>query len=63
MFIKEFRERLGLSQFDLSKCLNVTQSAVSQYETGVREPPLDKLITMSELFGCTIDELVRGENK
>ena len=52
-----------MSQSDLAIKLNVSQQSVSFYETGKREPPLDILIKLSDLFGCTIDELVRGEKK
>ena len=61
MFIKEFREKSGFSQLDVSKYLNVTQSAISQYETGVRKPSIEILINLSELFNCTVDELLKGE--
>lgn len=49
-----------ISQIQLATYLGVNQNTVSQWETGAREPSLSKLIAMSELFGCTLDELVRG---
>ena len=61
--IAELRKRNNLSQADLAVKLNVSQQSVSFYENGKREPPLDVLIKLSDLFGCTIDELVRGEKK
>ena len=51
-----------MSQVDLANMLNVSQQSVSFYETGKREPPLDVLIKLSDYFGCTIDELVKGDS-
>ena len=61
--LAEIRKRNNYSQSDLAKELCVSQQTISHWENGVREPPLNKLIMISDLFGCTIDELVRGEEK
>ena len=58
--IKEFRKKSGLSQVQVAEKLFVNQNTVSQWETGRSSPPIDVLIKLSDLFGCTIDELVRG---
>ena len=63
IFIKQMRERRGLSQLEVSKQLNISQSAISQYEKSKREPSIEILIKLADLFGCTIDELVRGEKE
>lgn len=63
LFIRQYREKKELSQKQLAEKLGVNQNTVSQWETGRSSPPVDKLIIMSDLFGCTIDELVRGEKK
>ncbi|MBE6549896.1 MAG: helix-turn-helix transcriptional regulator [Ruminococcaceae bacterium] len=61
--IAEIRKRNNYSQSALAKELCVSQQTVSHWENGVRTPSIDKLIIMSDLFGCTIDELVRGEKQ
>lgn len=61
--IAEIRKRNNYSQSALAKELCVSQQTVSHWENGVRAPSIDKLIIMSDLFGCTIDELVRGEKQ
>ena len=61
--IKEKRKSKGLTQGELADILSVNQCTVSQWELGKISPPIDKLISMSDLFGCTIDELVRGGEK
>ena len=61
--IAEIRKQNNYSQLSLAIELGVSQQTVSHWETGVREPPLKYLILMSKLFGCTIDELVRGDKE
>lgn len=58
--IVEVRKAKKMSQNDVASVLRVSQQSVSQWETGAREPPIWALIKLSDLFGCTIDELVRG---
>jgi transcriptional regulator with XRE-family HTH domain len=52
----------GMSQGDLADALEVSRQSVSKWETEAAVPDLDKLFRMSELFGVTLDELVRGES-
>lgn len=56
----EKRRANNLSQSEVALAVGVSQQAVSLWETGAREPPIDALIKLSELFNCTIDELVKG---
>lgn len=58
--LKEYRKRNNYSQSALAVELGVSQQAISHWENGEREPPIEMLIKLSDLFGCTIDELVRG---
>lgn len=55
------RKELGLTQKQLAGQLNVSDRAVSKWETGSSVPELDKLVAMSRLFGVSLDELVLGE--
>ena len=55
------RQRKGLSQGDLAEALEVSRQSVSKWETGGATPDLDKLLALCDLFGITLDELVRGE--
>lgn len=61
--IVEIRKSKKMSQSEVASVLQVSQQSVSQWETGAREPPIWVLIKLSDLFGCTIDELVRGGKK
>ena len=58
--IKTLREKAGLKQADLARKLNVGQSAVSMWETGLAMPRTDKLPELAEILGCTVDELLKG---
>lgn len=57
--IRKMRERKGLSQAELAQRLNVSQSAVTQWETGTRLPATKNLIEIAKVLECTIDELFR----
>mgnify|MGYP000173235173 CR=1 FL=1 len=57
--ILHLRNQQGLSQLELAEKLEVSRQSVSKWETGQSVPDLDKLIKLSDLFGITVDELVR----
>lgn len=57
--ILELRTARGLSQGDLAEQLEVSRQSVSKWETGQSVPDLDKIIRLSDLFGVSVDELVR----
>jgi len=55
--IKENREKLGLTQQELAEKIGFSQNAVHQWETEKREPSIEVLIKMADLFEVTLDEL------
>ena len=59
--IRQFRTAGGLSQGDFAERMDVSRQSVSKWENDLAVPELDKLIRMSEIFGVTLDTLVRGE--
>ena len=60
--IKELREELALSQEQFSKLLNCSQSTISKWESGEREPRLVYVIIISRKFKVTTDYLLGEEN-
>ena len=60
--IYKLRTERNLSQGDLSEILEVSRQSVSKWENGAATPDLDKIIKLSEIFGITIDELVKNED-
>lgn len=60
MNISAAREKAGISQSELAKQLDVTQGAVSQWESGQTRPRSDMLVRLADALKCTVDELLRG---
>ena len=58
--IYRLRTEKGMSQGDLAEALSVSRQSVSKWETDGATPDLEKLIKLSELFGISLDTLVKG---
>ena len=59
--IKEMRKTCGYSQQQIARKLHITQGAISQWEQGLTSPAADQLISLADIFGITVDELL-GRN-
>ena len=57
--ILSLRTQRGMSQDDLAEKLEVSRQSVSKWETAQSTPDLDKIIRLADLFGVSVDELVR----
>ena len=57
--IYKLRTTHNLSQEELAEKLGVSRQSVSKWENNMAVPELDKIIRMSELFGVTVDEMVK----
>ena len=60
--IEELRKKMGLSQEDLAKKINMTQQRISAYEKGKREPDLETLKLFADFFNVTTDYLLGKSN-
>ena len=58
MNIKEIRVRKNLTQLQVANALGVSSVVYSRYETGNRQPSVDALIWLADLFGVTVDYLL-----
>ena len=58
--IAALRRQSGMSQSELASRLRISASAVGMYEQGRREPSVDILTDMAEIFGVSMDYLIRG---
>lgn len=56
--IKHLRKLNKISQTELGHKLNVSHAQIGAYERGESDPPLSKLVSLCELFGVTLDNLV-----
>ena len=58
--IKILRKKAGYTQKELSKCLEVTDKAVSKWERGLGIPDISIITKLSILLNCDIDNLLEG---
>lgn len=59
--IKEQRALLGLSQEDLAERIFVSRQTISNWETDKTYPDVQSLLLLSNLFGVSIDSLIKGD--
>lgn len=59
--LKLLRKRKGFSQEEVAKSLNLTRSSYSGYENGVADPSLETIISFSNFFKVSIDELLKSD--
>ncbi len=60
-FIGEIRKEKNMKQKELADLLGVTSKTVSRWETGKYMPDLSLFITISEILGISLNELMQGE--
>ena len=56
--LRAARERLGLTQIQLSVAVGLSKGSMSEYERGVKAPTLPTLKRLSALLGVTVDWLL-----
>ena len=61
--IVAYRKHSGLTQAKLAEQLNYSDKAVSKWERGESVPDVLTLVQLAELFGTTVDELIRDPNE
>lgn len=57
--IAKLRKENNYTQEQLAELLGVSRQSISKYESGIVYPETEKLIRLSELFGCTVDYLLK----
>lgn len=55
------RARTGMSQREVAKKLGVTPAAVALWDTGKTVPRAPLLLMVADLYGVTVDELLRKD--
>lgn len=56
--LRFLRAESGMTQSELAEKLGLQRTMISAYEDGRSEPKLSTLGILSELFGCSVDELL-----
>ena len=59
--IQAARKRLGMTQEQLAEKLGVSGQAVSKWESDISCPDITALPTLADIFGLSVDELLRGQ--
>lgn len=59
--IYTLRTAANMSQGDLAEQLNVSRQSVSKWENNNSTPDVEKLVLIADIFGITVDELVKSE--
>ncbi len=61
--LKSERELKGWSQSELADKLHVSRQSISKWETGKSFPNIELIIQLSDLFGITIDDFLRSDER
>ena len=59
--IRKLRISMNLTQEALAAKLYVERSTIAKWESGQAKPRADTLIKLAAVLGCTVDELLKGE--
>jgi len=60
-FIAECRKKQNLTQAQLAEKLNITDRAISKWETGKAMPDSDIMLDLCDVLGIKVNELLCGE--
>ena len=55
--LRDVREDNDLKQREIAEILNTTQQVYSEYEKGIREIPLHKIIILARYYNVSLDYL------
>ena len=58
--LRIYRLKEGLTQEELAEKIGVSRQSVAKWERGESLPDIESCIALSELFGITVDVLVRN---
>lgn len=61
--IQAIRQKNNLTQERLASDLAVSRQAVSKWESGRAIPDIENLMYISDLYGVSLDELVKGDER
>lgn len=59
--LQHLRATRNMTQEQLAMLVGVSRQSVTKWEAERAYPEMDKLIKLCDIFGCTIDELVKGD--
>ncbi len=60
--LKELREEKNLTQYELSKKVNISAACINRWEKNLRIQNIDSIIILCQFFGCSSDYLIGLED-
>ena len=61
--LKILRENAGYTQSEVAKILNLTQGAISQWESGICNPEYKYLPDLAKMYRCTLEDIIKAINQ
>lgn len=61
--IKNYRFKLGYSQDDLAKFLDLTRTSIVNIEKGRQRPPIHTLVELSSFLKVSVDDLLPSKDE
>lgn len=59
--LREIRLKKGMTQVQAAKELNITRQTYYNYETGKRQADYETLLRLGELFGVSVESLIKDD--
>ena len=59
--LQHLRSTRNMTQEQLAMLVGVSRQSVTKWESGRAYPEMDKLIKISEIFDCSLDDLINGD--
>ncbi len=59
--LRDLRAQAGKSRAEVATALGVTVQAISQYENGLRSIDLEQVLTLSNLYDCSTEEIIEAQ--
>ena len=56
--LRRLRDEHNYTQLQISKKLNISRQAYSNYETGKRVPDISTLLRLSDIYGISLEDLI-----
>lgn len=60
--LSKLRKNQKIAAKDVAKKLNIAPQTLSGYENGSHEPPIEILSKLADLYGVSLDYLIKGED-
>lgn len=61
--LKKLRIERNLTQYEIEELTGIKRSTIALYESGIRKPPVDKLIQLAFLYNVTLDYICGIDNR